>query len=40
MAEKDYDEDKQYILENFIETMKIISKMDFEKNLIWYYRTW
>lgn len=40
VAEKDYDEDKQYILENFIETMKIISKMDFEKNLIWYFRSW
>jgi hypothetical protein len=40
VAEKDYYEDRQYVLENFIETMKIISKMDFEKNLIWYYRCW
>ena len=40
IADGEYDEDRQYVLESFIETLKLIEKMDLENNLLWYFRGW
>ena len=40
ISDEEYDEDRQYVLESFIDTLRLLDKIDLKENLVWYFRSW